>query len=371
MKLAVDTHHLLLENAGTKRVTLSLLKQFKKTDGLNILTFQPKYKLKRGNGIIGKIAGHLVRFFWVHFHLPYLCLTHKVDFLFSPEFNTPLFTPCKRAVIAHDAHMRAQRKYTSSVWFYCYYIPFIEYAIRRADIIFTVSHFAARQIIELMNVDKKKVFVVYNGIDERFTHRSSEHSQQYLLPPGLESGKYILFVGTFETRKNIERLITAFSNVRKNPLAADFKLAIAGNSSSSKHSDRSRQINQLIYTLDLKDEVVLCGYVSDEDLPELYYNAFMVAFPSLHEGFGLPIIEGFASGVPVLTSNICSMPEIAGGAALLADPYSVDDLAEKMEQLLSNTLLKQQLIIKGHKRLKEFSWAKTASEIAFQLKILT
>ena len=371
MKLAVDKHHLLLENAGTKRVTLSLLNEFKKITGLEILSFQPKYQLKRGNGIFGKIAGHLVRFFWVHIHLPYLCVVHKVDVLFSPEFNTPLFTHCKRAVIAHDANLRAQREYTSSLWFYFYYIPFIEYAIRRADVIFTVSHFAAKQITELMRLDEKKVVVVHNGIDDHFINSSFDKARQYIPPAGLESGKYILFVGTFESRKNIERLIIAFSRVRENYLeAANLKLAIAGNSSTSKYSDRSKDISNLIAELGLENYIVLCGFVADEHLPELYRNASVIAFPSLHEGFGLPIIEGFATGVPVLTSNICSMPEIAGGAAVLADPYDTTDLTKKLAQVLFDPFLRKTLIADGFIRLKEFNWANSASSIINQLKTL-
>lgn len=371
MKLAVDTHHLLLEQAGTKRVTVNLLEQFQGTAGIELLLLHPSYSLKRGSSIFGKLAGHLTRFFWVHLHLPYLCWFKNADVLLSPEFNTPLFTSCKRAVIAHDAHMRAQRKFTSSLWFYFYYIPFIELAIRHADLIFTVSHFAKKQITELMRLDESKVKVCYNGVDKSFLSSAPENAEQIPLPCALIRGKYILFVGTFETRKNIERLIEAFAKVRRrNPAAANLKLAIAGHAGTSRFSDRSRQIHQLINELEIRDAVVLCGFVSDEDLPLLYRGACLMAFPSLHEGFGLPIIEGFASGVPVLTSNLCSMPEIAGPAALLVDPYDKDDIAEKIEQIIFDPLLRRQLIDDGFKRVEEFTWERCAAQMLKHLKVL-
>lgn len=369
MKLAVDTHHLLLEHAGTKRVTVNLIEQFRHTDGVELILLSPSYRMKRGDGLLAKMTGHLTRFFWVHIQLPYLCFKNKADVLLSPEFNTPLYTPCKRAVIAHDAHMRAQRDFTSPLWFYFYYIPFIELAIRHADLIFTVSQFAKKQIVELMQLDENKVRVCYNGIDKSFLN--SPGGDQFTLPAGLARGNYILFVGTFETRKNIERLIGAFSRVKhRNPLAADLKLAIAGNAGTSKFSDRSRQIHQLIQELKLEDEIVICGYVPDDQLPGLYRGAAMIAFPSLHEGFGLPIIEGFASGVPVLTSNLCSMPEIAGGAAMIVDPYNIPELAEKIEQLIFDRQIRERLVADGTKRVNDFTWEHCASRMVQSLKAL-
>ena len=371
MKLAVDTHHLLLENAGTKRVTVNLIEQFQKAQDVELLLLSPRYSIKKGTSVIGKLAGHLVRFFWVHIHLPVLCRIKEADVLLSPEFNTPLYTHCKRAVIAHDAHMRAQRKYTSSLWFYFYYIPFIELAIRRADLIFTVSEFSKKQVSGLMRIDENKIVVAYNGVDKAFFNdHEGEALPEYQLPAGLSRQKYILFVGTFETRKNIERLITAFAKLKEHRPAAELKLAIAGNSASSKFSDRSRQIENLIKELGLTKEIILCGFVPDEVLPHLYREACVITFPSLHEGFGLPIIEGFASGVPVLTSNVCAMPEIAGDAALLADPYDANDIAGKLEQLIFDPLLRRQLMFDGLARAQEFTWERGGQTMLRHLKAL-
>jgi glycosyltransferase involved in cell wall biosynthesis len=364
MKLAVDTHHLLLEHAGTKRVTLNILEQFRKDHEIELLELKPSYSLTYSKGGISKIAGHVVRFFWVQINLPYLCWVNRVDFLLSPEFYTPVFTNCKRGVIAHDAHIRAQRQFISPVWFYLYYIPFIEYAIRRADLIFTVSMFSKKQIVDLMRLDGSKVHVVYNGVDSCFT-KFDQTAVEGKLPSTLLKKEYILFVGTFEARKNIERLIEAFALFKKNAgfKAARIKLAIAGKPSSGAYSNRNKQIIDLIGSLEMANEIVMCGFVPDASLPVLYRNAAILAFPSLYEGFGLPIVEGFVSGVPVLTSNICSMPEIAGDAAVLTDPYNIQDIASKIEKLIFDTELRERLIPIAYQRVKEFTWENCAGQL--------
>ena len=370
MKIAVDTHHLLLEHAGTKRVTLNILKQFRKDQEIELLELKPSYSLTYRKSGFSKIAGHIVRFFWVQINLPYLCLVKRVDFLLSPEFYTPVFTSCRRGVIAHDAHIRAHKQFISPVWFYLYYIPFIEYAIRRADLIFTVSRFSKKQIVNSMHLDDSKVHVVYNGVDSCFTDFCQSPVEGNLLSPTLVKKEYILFVGTFEARKNIERLIEAFALFKKSAgiNAEKIKLAIVGKPSSGVYSNRNKQIINLVGSLEMSNEIVLCGFVPDASLPDFYRNAVILAFPSLYEGFGLPIIEGFASGVPVLTSNVCSMPEIAGDAALLTDPYDIQDMASKMEKLIFDTKLRERLIPLANKRVKEFTWENCARQLLHYIR---
>lgn len=368
MILAVDTHHLLLEYAGTKRVTLNLIEQLQRIPDVKLIEFKPFYSLSIGQGIFAKIYSHFIRFFWVQIHLPVLCFLKGVDFLLSPEYYTPIYTNCKRGVIAHDANIRAQKEFINPIWFYCYYVPIIERAIRKADLIFTVSHFSKKQIVDLMYLVPSKVHVVYNGVDDSFTGKDRTQSNQ-TEKFGLIKNEYILFVGTFEARKNIERLIQAFGIFKKKSgiKGSKIKLAIVGKPSSGMYSDRNKQINDLIEGLKLSKDIVLCGYVPDNYLPEFYKDACIIAFPSLYEGFGLPIIEGFASGVPVLTSETCSMPEIAGDAALLVDPYDVDDMAIKIERLITDKPLRDQLILAAYQRVKEFTWEACADQFILHI----
>lgn len=371
MKLAVDRHHLLLEHAGTKRVTLNFLKQLKKNKNIKLVEFSPGYSLGDGKSIVSKIYGHSIRFFWVHVHLPILCRLKNVDFLLSPEYYTPFFTHCKRGVIAHDANIREQKQFVSSLWFYLYYVPIIETAIRHADVIFTVSKFAKRQIITHMKLDAAKVHVLYNGVDDCFMKtEQNPQEQKHFLDNKLVKDEYVLFVGTFEARKNIERLIEAFAEFKKRCAgrAGHIKLAIVGKPSVGMYSDRNKQISNLIVSSGLEEMIVLCGFVPDEDLPVYYRNALIVAFPSIYEGFGLPIIEAFACGTPVLTSKTCSMGEIAGDAALLIDPTDVGEMSHKLELLIFNKDLRRKLIAEGTERVKKFTWERSTQELLQQIR---
>lgn len=370
MKLAVDRHHLLLENAGTKRVTLNLLKELKKEEDIELFEFSPGYSFGSGKGVLSKVYGHLIRFFWVQVHLPLLCRRKNIDFLLSPEYYTPLFTHCKRGVIAHDANIREQKQFVSSLWFYLYYVPVIETAIRHADVIFTVSHFAKRQIIEYMSLDPAKIHVLYNGVDECFVTTEALHTPQHVIDKRLTPNEYILFVGTYEARKNIEGLIMAFAEFRKRRKESTdhIKLAIVGKPSVGMYSDRKKQINNLIVASGLEEVIVLCGFVPDENLSGYYRCALALVFPSLYEGFGLPIIEAFASGTPVLTSETCSMGEIAGDAALLINPADVEEISSKLELLIFNDELREELIAKGNERVKDFTWGRFSEELLRQVR---
>ena len=179
-----------------------------------------------------------------------------------------------------------------------------------------------------------------------------------------------MFVGTFEARKNIERLIRAFALFKQSSgsRGSKIKFAIVGKPSSGQHSNRSKQINDLIDSLDMRNDTVLCGFVPDSELPAYYKSAALIAFPSLYEGFGLPIIEGFVSGVPVLTSNSCSMPEIARDAALLVDPYDVNDMAAKMEQLIFDPQLRERLIAAAYERVKVFTWENCVEQLMLHIR---
>lgn len=373
IRLAVDTHHLLLENAGTKRVTLNILNELYKKNEIEVFEFKPAYKLSYGSGLAGKLKGHLFRFIWVHLHLPFLCYKRNIDILISPEFNTPLFTTCKRMVIVHDVHMRAQREFNSSLWFYLYYIPFIEWAIKRADKIITISNFSKLQIEKFMTVAENKISIVYWGVDSLFLSTTSkEIFEKVSLQYKISKGKYLLFVGTMEARKNVERIVEAFNLLVNRPGIhnTDLKLVIVGKPSISQFSDKSLEIAALVDKYNLTEKVVFCGFVPDDYLLSLYANALCLLFPSLYEGFGFPIIEGFATGTPVITSDICSMPEIAAGAALLVDPYAVTDIEDKIYSVMMDSNLRNQMIISGKKRVAEFSWQDTVDKIVMECKEL-
>lgn len=221
-----------------------------------------------------------------------------------------------------------------------------------------------------MHIDEKKIVAVYWGGDKLFLTAPDENAFENLTKQyAIEKNKYLLFVGTFEARKNIERIIEAFKLLQKRDQKGiqDIKLVIAGKGSGSKFSDRTNEIKSLVEKYELTNKVIFSGFIPDHSLAALYSNSLCVLFPSLYEGFGFPIIEGFASGTAVITSDICSMPEIAGDAALLVDPYSVADLELKMFSLLEDSNLRMQLIDAGKIRLQDFDWSITSEKITTEL----
>jgi glycosyltransferase involved in cell wall biosynthesis len=170
------------------------------------------------------------------------------------------------------------------------------------------------------------------------------------------SQPYILYVGSIEPRKNLLRLLQAYARLRKD--LPGWKLVLVG----ARNAWKSTPISEEMRKLNLAPWVQLTGYIPEEDLPALYNGAGLFAFPSLYEGFGLPVLEAMACGTPVITSNVSSLPEVAGDAALLVDPYNVEEIAAAMVNVLSDQELSEDLHRRGLERSKEFSWERTAQQ---------
>lgn len=236
----------------------------------------------------------------------------------------------------------------------------MQYSVNRADKIITISESSKKDIMKFLNVDEAKIEVVYCGVDYNRFNRSytkdeeAEIREKYNLPEN-----YILYMGTLEPRKNIESIIEAF-NLFKNKSALtnkDIKLVIAG-----KKGWLFESIFNLVDKLNLKDEIIFTDYVDENDKPLIYNMASLFLFPSLYEGFGIPVLEAMASSAPVITSNVSSLPEVAGDAAMLVAPKDVASIAGYMNEILSNELLQKDLVKKGHEQAKKFTWEASAEK---------
>ena len=204
---------------------------------------------------------------------------------------------------------------------------------------------------------ESKITVLLSGVNERFF---SEISSSVLMTTrnrySLGDFPYIFTVGTVQPRKNYVRLIQSLAQLRAKGL--DIHLVIAGGKGWLDNP-----IYAAIAETHMENFVHFIGFAADEDLPALYKNAVCLAFPSLYEGFGLPILEAMACGVPVLTSNISSLPEVAGDAAIMVDPYDLDTITNGLERLVLDTDLRASLIQKGLARAREFTWEKSARQL--------
>lgn len=268
------------------------------------------------------------------------------DLLWSP-CNTGPLAVARQVVTIHDCAFYDQpegfsRKFAA--WYH-WLVPRLARRIRR---IITVSNFSKSRLVDYCRVPERKIAVIPQGVDERFHPQSEDAIANTRAALGLPE-QYVLFVGNLVPRKNLLRLLAAW-----NLVSAQFpalKLVLAG-ASDQLFADAG--LGQL------PASVRAAGYVADEHLPALYCGAMAFAYPSLYEGFGLPVLEAMACGVPVLTSNTTSLPEVAGDAALLVDPYSEEAIAQGLRQLLGDGLLRDELAARGLARAASFTWERTA-----------
>ena len=226
---------------------------------------------------------------------------------------------------------------------------------RKARLIITPSQSARDDLARLYKLPKSKIRVIPHAADTQFRPRTDASSFETIARRYRLQKPYILYVGTLEPRKNLVRTLTAFSRLA--PRFSDYRFYLAGD--LGWHAP---QLLQAIEKLGLRDRVRRLGYVEEEDLPALYSHAELFVYPSLYEGFGLPVLEAMASGVPVLTSNTSSLTEITAGAALLVDPVDVDGMKEAMEHGLSDAGERERRVAAGLARARSFSWERTARE---------
>jgi glycosyltransferase involved in cell wall biosynthesis len=223
--------------------------------------------------------------------------------------------------------------------------------LRYIDALITISEFSKMEMVNRLGLDPEKITVCYPGVDEHFFIARADEGIVRKYSGG---SHYVLFVGTLEPRKNVEVLIEAFRAIRR----PGMKLILAGNEGWGIDRIRRR-----ISELGLKDQVILPGYVPEEDLPHLYRGAEVFVYPSGYEGFGIPVVEAMAAGAPVITSDVSSLPEVAGNDAILVSPVDVVGIAEAISAVLENDHLRGDLRARGVKRAGEFSWDRCADRV--------
>ena len=276
------------------------------------------------------------------------------DVFHAPHYVLPPLTPGKCVVTIHDCiHLRFPQYLPNRVA-HLYARMFLSSAARKAARVITVSEASKRDIIELLHTPADKVEVVYNGFDERLTSPSPDDEARVRDRFQLDA-PFVLYAGNIKPHKNVDRLIEAFAELRQRGLDS-VKLLIIGDD-ISKYSN----LRRLVHRHQLHQQVRFLGFVSTDTLAALYQLAQVFVFPSLYEGFGLPPLEAMANGTPVITSNVSSLPEVVGDAALLIDPLDAHSLADAMYRVLTESDLRADLVRRGRERVKAFSWDRSVS----------
>lgn len=289
----------------------------------------------------------VVRLLWQQLVLPFLLKSHKIDVHWGAGFVLPLLSKVPGVVTVFDltfhilpeVHERAKRLYFPAM---------IRASVAKACEILTISESAASDLLRLYPRAAGKTQVTL--LAPREMHIVAERAAA---PTGRDRPLRFLFVGTLEPRKNLRRLLEAWQGIQ---------LKLRGNAELVIVGATGWMINDVIGKSETLEGVSLLGSLSDEDLAEEYAKADVFVYPSLYEGFGLPVVEAMAMGLPVLTSDIGATREVAADAAFLVDPYSVDSIRAALVQLISRAEFREQLSLKGRRRAAEFSWDRTAAE---------
>jgi glycosyltransferase involved in cell wall biosynthesis len=289
-------------------------------------------------------------------HVPMVLQREKPDVYHAPHYVLPAAVTAPSVVTIHDCIHLIFPQYLPNRRAYLYARTAMWAAARRADAILTVSEASKRDILRFFDVKPEKVVVVHNAIDERFWMPPADEDvarvrERYQLEHG-----FVLYAGNIKPHKNLVRLIEAFDQIRKGGFE-EMKLLIIGDEMS-----KMPQLRRAVHQHHLHKHVRFLGYVSDETLAILYRLAEVFVFPSIYEGFGLPPLEAMASGTPVVTSNVSSLPEVTGDAAVLVNPHDTSSIVAGMRRVLSDPAFANQLRLKGPVRAREFSWERSVAK---------
>jgi glycosyltransferase involved in cell wall biosynthesis len=279
----------------------------------------------------------------------------SLELIHDPTGSAPLLlTPNKRVVTIYDTVPYVHTG-TSTVLDQLIYHLWLPYAVPYIDKFLTVSVHSKRDISKYLNIPMEKITVIHLAAGEHFRPLAEPVIRSALDRAGL-SQPYILYVGSIEPRKNLMRLLEAYAQLRH--WSTRWDLVVVG----GRNIWKSSPVGETTEKQNLEPFVHFTGYIPDSDLPGIYNGADLFVFPSLYEGFGLPVLEAMACGTPVITSNTSSLPEVAGDAALLVDPYNVEEIAAAMRHVLEDSALANDLRERGLKHAKKFSWEKTARQ---------
>jgi len=297
------------------------------------------------------------KYLWTQLRLAWELFFDAPDVLFVPAHTIPFWPIRKKTkvyVTVHDVGFKRNPKLYKKIQYY-YHDLTMRRIKSRVNTIITISDFSKQEIIDLYKIEAKKIVVIPLGYDQEKYNKNIVDDYSVLKKYKIQK-PYILYVGRLERKKNIGNLIKAFAYSKI--LNPELKLVLAGNA-----GNEYEEIKNIINKNRLESEIILPGYIDEIDLPVVIKMAGAFVFPTLYEGFGLPILQSMAVGTPVITSDIEPHRWVAGGAAILVNPKDSEDMAKKINKAIKDEIFVLELKNRGFKRVEQFSWQNTAIKV--------
>ena len=354
-KVVVDVFYLYVAQTGIKTYIVTLCDEILKKNNSDFeYIISPNYqKVKQNQFFRGKTAKwknilfQLLYFFRKQVVLPILSYYHQASIVFSPDILSPIFAKGKKVSVVHDTCFWDTPEHYQPLWLK-YYLYFLEKGLQKNGEIITITQFSKMRLHQLPPFKSIPIQVVYqaSGLSESLAPSDLKSTTQ---------AAYFLHVGVLEKRKNLSLLIQAFDKLTKMEGYESHRLVLVGQRGPRETLDDYDHLVELVTTLGLTDKVDFTGYVSQEQLASYFQHALGYVFPSTNEGFGLPVLEAFSFGLPVIISRQGALMEVAGDAALILEKNEEESLFQSMKLLVDDPDLRKELGEKGRIRLQEFS----------------
>ncbi|MEI6190051.1 MAG: glycosyltransferase family 1 protein [Chitinophagia bacterium] len=360
MKVAIDIRNLQIAQTGVKTYLTQLIQAWEKIPNATICLIEDPTKVYTGKNMLLKFLEHIRFQIWKQITLPQKAKQQGCTHLFCADFFVPYFKQgLKTIVVLHDAFFWQTPSNYNFFWLQIFHrigVP----AAKKANLIIVPSYYTQKKLLEYESFDSEKIKVVYEA-SQLFKQSDLENDYQKYNP-------YFLHIGVLEKRKNLPLFIKAFKIVsQKYP---NYKILLAGNTPTKQNLNDRDHILQTIIKQGLENKVKLLGYVDAPQAAALYQNAFAYVLPSKNEGFGLPLLEAFSFGTPVISSTNGALPEVGQDAAYwvnleegVDESKAIQNLSDAMMNMIQNESLRQSFIEKGKQRNFDFSWDKAAKEI--------
>ncbi|QJD97570.1 glycosyltransferase family 4 protein [Mucilaginibacter robiniae] len=362
--IGIDIRDLHVAKTGTQTYLAELCAAFKalQSSEVQFKFLDSNFPVYTGKNKALKWIEHFKYQLWKQVLLPLKAWMNSCDIVFCTDNFVPIMHLGYQTIpVFHDAFFFESPEQYGKLWLWLYKKTALP-AARRSPFIITPSAHAQKQIHHFTQISNQQLIVVPEGPKTLSHPPTSTGHEQVLNQYALSPGNYLLHVGSMFKRKNIPALIQAFG-ILKEQGYPDLKLALAGPLTSSNTENDYQLILDAIESSVFKQDIIVTGYLSNDELSQLYRSALLYVFPSVNEGFGIPVLEAFNFNLPVLVANNTSLPEVGGNAVLTFSPFDVNDIAMQIQRVLEDADLRKTMIVKGQERLKEFSWQKTALQL--------